>query len=152
MSKLLKPEEYIRIWIKRYKAKRKAESVCQHWDEKYKLITDDWRKYNEIIYRASSEYLKFRAAGYERMLKITSHKISKNKVTITADSIEIIFPDTCIIRNGLIIEYPLTDDCELLSWDYEKFGFNGFKGVYDVSDWLSFLMTGLRCKDIKTIK
>ena len=152
MSKLLKPEEYIRIWIKRYKAKHKAERVCQHWDEKYKLITDDWRKYNEIIYRVSSEYLKFRAAGYERMLKITSHKISKNKVTITADSIEIIFPDTCIIRDDLIIEYPLTDDCELLSWDYEKFGFNGFKGVYDVSDWLSFLMTGLRCKDIKTIK
>ena len=86
------------------------------------------------------------------MLKITSHKISKNKVTITADSIEIIFPDTCIIRDDLTIEYPLTDDCELLSWDYEKFGFNGFKGVYDVSDWLSFLMTGLRCKDIKTIK
>ena len=152
MSKLLKPEEYIRIWIKRYKAKRKAERVCQHWDEKYKLITDDWRKYNEIIYRASSEYLKFRAAGYERMLKITSHKISKNKVIITADSIEIIFPDTCIIRDDLTIEYPLTDDCELLSWDYEKFGFNGFKGVYDVSDWLSFLMKGLRCKDIKTIK
>ena len=152
MSKLLKPEEYIRIWIKRYKAKRKAERVCQHWDEKYKLITDDWRKYNEIIYRASSEYLKFRAAGYERMLKITSHKISKNKVTIIADSIEIIFPDTCIIRNGLTIEYPLTDDCELLSWDYEKFGFNGFKGVYDVSDWSVFLMKGLRCKDIKTIK
>lgn len=148
MSKLLKPEEYIRISLKRYKAER----VCQHWDEKYKLITDDWRKYNEIIYRASSEYLKFRAAGYERMLKITSHKISKNKVTITADSIEIIFPDTCIIRDDLIIEYPLTDDCELLSWDYEKFGFNGFKGVYDDSDWLSFLMTGLRCKDIKTIK
>lgn len=152
MSKLLKPEEYIRISLKRYKAKRKAERACQHWDEKYKLITDDWRKYNEIIYRASSEYLKFRAAGYERMLKITSHKISKNKVTITADSIEIIFPDTCIIRDDLIIEYPLTDDCELLSWDYEKFGFNGFKGVYDDSDWLSFLMTGLRCKDIKTIK
>ena len=75
-----------------------------------------------------------------------------NKVTITADSIEIIFPDTCIIRDDLTIEYPLTDDCELLSWDYEKFGFNGFKGVYDVSDWSSFLMTGLRCKDIKTIK
>ena len=152
MSKLLKPEEYIRIWIKRYKAKRKAESVCQHWDEKYKLITDDWRKYNEIIYRASSKYLKFRAAGYERMLKITSHKISKNKVTITADSVEIMFPVTCIIRNDLTIEYPLTDDCELLSWDYEKFGFNGFKGVYDATDWSVFLMKGLRCKDIKTIK
>ena len=149
MSKLLKPEEYIRIWIKRYKAKRKAERACQHWDEKYKLITDDWRKYNEIIYRASSEYLKFRAAGYERMLKITSHKISKNKVTITADSIEIIFPDTCIIRDDLTIEYPLTDDCELLSWDYEK---PGFKGVYDATDWSVFLMKGLRCKDIKTIK
>ena len=152
MSKLLKPDEYIRICIKRYKAKSKAESVCQHWDEKYNLIADDLRTYNEITYRASSKYLKFRAAGYERMLKITSHKISKNKVTITADSIEILFPDTCIIRDDLIIEYPLTDDCELLSWDYEKFGFNGFKGVYDVSDWLSFLMTGLRCKDIKTIK
>ena len=149
MSRLLKPEEYIRIWIKRYKAKRKAERACQHWDEKYKLITDDWRKYNEIIYRASSEYLKFRAAGYERMLKITSHKISKNKVTITADSIEIIFPDTCIIRDDLTIEYPLTDDCELLSWDYEK---PGFKGVYDATDWSVFLMKGLRCKDIKTIK
>ena len=152
MSKLLKPKEYIRICIKRYKAKSKAESVCQHWDEKYELIADDLRTYNEITYRASSKYLKFSACGYERMLNITSHKISKNKVTITADSIEIIFPDTCIIRDDLIIEYPLTDDCELLSWDYEKFGFNGFKGVYDVSDWLSFLMTGLRCKDIKTIK
>ena len=152
MSKLLKPEEYIRICVKRYKAKSKAESVCQHWDEKYELIADDLRTYNEIIYRASSKYLKFSACGYERMLNITSHKISKNKVTITADSVEIIFPDTCIIRDDLIIEYPLTDDCELLSWDYEKFGFNGFKGVYDVSDWLSFLMTGLRCKDIKTIK
>ena len=152
MSKLLKPNEYIRICIKRYKAKRKAESVCQHWDEKYELIADDLRTYNEIMYRASSKYLKFRAAGYERMLKITSHKISKNKVTITADSIEIIFPDICIIRDDLTIEYPLTDDCELLSWDYEKFGFNGFKGVYDVSDWSSFLMKGLRCKDIKTIK
>ena len=148
MSKLLKPEKYARISLKRYK----AESVCQHWDEKYELIADDLRSYNEIMYRASSKYLKFRAAGYERMLNITSHKISKNKVTITADSVEIIFPDTCIIRNDLKIEYPLTDDCELLSWDYEKHGFNGFKGVYDVSDWLSFLMTGLRCKDIKTIK
>ena len=149
MSKLLKPEEYIRIWIKRYKAKCKAERACQHWDEKYKLITDDWRKYNEIIYRASSEYLKFRAAGYERMLKITSHKISKNKVAITADSVEIIFPDTCIIRDDLTIEYPLTDDCELLSWDYEK---PGFKGVYDTTDWSVFLMKGLRCTDIKTMK
>ena len=149
MSKLLKPEEYIRIWIKRYKAKRKAESVCQHWDEKYKLIADDLRSYNEIIYRASSKYLKFRAAGYERMLNITSHKISKNKVTITADSVEIISPGTCIIRNDLTIEYPLTDDCELLSWDYEK---PGFKGEYDATDWSVFLMKGLRCKDIKTIK
>lgn len=149
MSKLLKPDEYIRICLKRYKAKSKAESVCQHWDEKYELIADDWRKYNEIIYRASSKYLKFSACGYERMLNITSHKISKNKVTITADSVEIMFPDTCIIRNDLTIEYPLTDDCELLSWDYEK---HGFKGVYDVSDWSVFLMKGLRCKDIKTIK
>lgn len=148
MSKLLKPEEYERISLKRYK----AESVYRHWDKKYKLIADDLRKYNEIIDRVSSKYLKFRAAGYERMLKITSHKISKNKVTITADSIEIIFPDTCIIRDDLTIEYPLTDDCELLSWDYEKFGFNGFKGVYDDSDWLLFQMKGLRCKDIKTIK
>ena len=148
MSKLLKPEKYARISLKRYK----AESVYQHWDKKYKLIADDLQTYQEIIYRASNEYLKFRAAGYERMLNVTSHKISKNKVTITADSVEIVFPDTCIIRNDLTIEYPLTDDCELLSWDYEKFGFNGFKGVYDVSDWLSFLMKGLRCKDIKTIK
>ena len=149
MSKLLKPEEYIRICIKRYKAKSKAESVCQHWDEKYELIADDLRTYNEIIYRASSKYLKFSACGYERMLNITSHKISKNKVTITADSVEIIFPDTCIIGNDLTIEYPLTDDCELLSWDYEK---HGFKGEYDATDWSVFLMKGLRCKDIKTIK
>lgn len=149
MSKLLKPEEYTRICLKRDEAKRKAESICQFWDEKYKLIADDLRKYNEIIDRVSSKYLKFRAAGYERMLNITSHKISKSKVTITADSVEIIFPDTCIIRNDLTIEYLLTDDCELLSWDYEK---PGFKGVYDDSDWLLFQMKGLRCKDIKTIK
>ena len=152
MSKLLKPKEYARISLKRYIAKRKADRVYQDWDEKYNFIADDLQTYEEIIYRASSKYLKFSAGGYERMLNITSHKISKNKVTITADSVEIIFPDTCIIRDDLTIEYPLTDDCELLSWDYEKFGFNGFKGVYDVSDWLSFLMKGLRCKDIKTIK
>ena len=109
MSKLLKPEKYARISLKRYK----AESVYQHWDKKYKLIADDLQTYQEIIYRASNEYLKFRAAGYERMLNVTSHKISKNKVTITADSVEIVFPDTCIIRNDLKIEYPLTDDCEL---------------------------------------
>ena len=145
MSKLLKPEKYERISLKRYK----AESVYQQWDKKYKLIADDLRKYNEIIYRVSSKYLKFRAAGYERMLNITSHKISKNKVTITADSVEIIFSDTCIIRNDLTIEYPLTDDCELLSWDYEK---PGFKGEYDASDWSSFLFKAVRCKDIKTIK
>ena len=145
MSKLLKPEKYERISLKRYK----AESVYQQWDKKYKLIADDLRKYNEIIYRVSSKYLKFRAAGYERMLNITSHKISKNKVTITADSVEIIFSDTCIIRNDLTIEYPLTDDCELLSWEYEK---SGFKGEYDDSDWTVFLMKGLKCKDIKTIK
>lgn len=145
MSKLLKPEKYARISLKRYK----AESVYQHWDKKYKLIADDFQTYQEIIYRANNEYLKFRAAGYERMLNITSHKISKNKVTITADSVEIIFPDTCIIRNDLTIEYPLTDDCELLSWDYEK---PGFKGEYDATDWSVFLMKGLRYKDIKTIK
>lgn len=149
MSKLLKPDEYIRICLKRYKAKSKAESVCQHWDEKYELIADDLQTYQEIIYRASSKYLKFNAGGYERMLNITSHKISKNKVTITADSVEIIFPDTCIIRNDLTIKYPLIDDCELLLWDYEK---HGFKGEYDDSDWSVFLMKGLRCKDIKTIK
>lgn len=145
MSKLLKPEKYARISLKRYK----AESVYQHWDKKYKFIADDLQTYQEIIYRASNEYLKFRAAGYERMLNITSHKISKNKVTITADSVEIIFPDTCIIRNDLTIEYPLTDDCGLLLWDYEK---PGFKGEYDATDWSVFLMKGLRCKDIKTIK
>lgn len=111
--------------------------------------TDDWRKYNEIIYRASSKYLKFRCGGYESMLNITSHKISKNKVTITADSIEKIFSETCVIRNDLTIEYPLTDDCELLLWDYEK---PGFKGEYDASDWSSFLLKAVRCKDIKTIK
>lgn len=145
MSKLLKPEKYARISLKRYK----AESVYQHWDKKYKLIADDLRSYNEIMYRASNGYLKFSAGVYERMLNITSHKISKNKVTITADSVEIVFPDTCVIRNDLTIEYPLTDDCGLLSWDYEK---PGFKGEYDASDWSLFLMKGLRCKDIKTIK
>ena len=145
MNKLLKPEEYAKISLER----DKAESVYQHWDEQYKLIADDLQTYQEIIYRASSKYLKFRCGGYESMLNITSHKISKNKVTITADSIEIIFSETCVIRNDLTIEYPLTDDCELLLWDYEK---PGFKGEYDATDWSVFLMKGLRCKDIKTIK
>ena len=125
MSKLLKPEEYARISLERYIAKRKADRVYQDWDEKYKLIADDLQTYQEIIYRASSKYLKFRAAGYERMLNITSHKISKNEITITADSVEIIFSEICVIRNDLKIKYPLTDDCELLSWDYEKPGFKG---------------------------
>ena len=145
MSRLLKPEEHIRISLKRDKAEREY----QHWDKEYKRTASDLQKYWEIIYRATSEYIKFTAAGYERMLNVKSHEIAGNKVTITGDSVEIAFPNTCIIRNNVTIEYPLTDDCDLLSWTYER---PGFSRVYDTSDWMAFLFKGLRCKDIKKIE
>ena len=144
MSRLLKPERHIRISLKR----AKAERAYKHWDEEYKRTAEDLHKYWEIIYRATHEYIKTIAGGYERMLNIKSHEITDSKITIIADSVEIAFPNTCIIRDNVTMEYPLTDDCELLSWDWERPGFNG---VYDVSDWVSFLFKGLRCKDTKRI-
>ena len=47
-------------------------------------------KYWEICYRATSQFIRLSAWGYEKMLMIKSHKLGRHKVTINAESIEII--------------------------------------------------------------
>lgn len=107
----------------------------------------DSQKYFEIVYRASSQFIKLTAGGYERMLCIKSYKIKKKKVVIVADSIEVFSPDLCIIQNGITLKYSLTDDCDLLSWSWQRKG----GGPYNISDWISFLFRGLKCKEFKEI-
>ena len=107
----------------------------------------DLQKYWEIIYRATSKFIKITCAGYERMLNIKSYKIKKKKVVIVADSIEVFYPDICIIQNDITLKYSLTDDCDLLSWSWQPKG----GGTYNSSDWASLLFRGLRCNEIKTI-
>ena len=107
----------------------------------------DLQKYWEIAYRASSQFIKLTAGGYERMLNIKSYKIKKKSVVIIADSIEVFYPDICIIQNDITLKYSLTDDCDLLSWSWQRKGGD----TYNISDWISLLFRGLRCKEIKTI-
>ena len=108
----------------------------------------DLQKYWEIVYRASSQFIKLTAGGYERMLNIKSYKIKKKKVVIVADSIEVFYPDLCIIQNGITLKYSLTDDCDLLFWSWQRNG----GGTYNSSDWASLLFRGLSCKEYKEIK
>ena len=145
MSKILNPSKHLTIFEKREEAKRIYHSL----DKEYYRTLEDYRKYNEILYRISSEFIKFNAAGYERMLNIKSYHFTFDKVIIIADSIEILFPSKCIIQDNVTLEYSFTDDSELLSWKYEC-GY-GFGRYYNISDWCAFLSRGLKCKEIISI-
>lgn len=143
MSRILNPSKNLKISLKRDKVKE----VLRCLDEEYNRTADDLQKYQEIGYRVTSKFIKITCAGYERMLNIKSYKINSKKVEIIADSIVVQSPNVCIIQNNITLKYPLTDDCGLLDWSWERNG----GGTYNSSDWASLLFRGLRCKEIKTI-
>ena len=104
----------------------------------------DLGKYWEIIYRATSQFIRFNAGGYKQMLMIKSHKIGKHKVTINAESIEII-GNKSIFTDNVFLTFPMTNDSELLCWTWKR----GDGAAYDISDWVLFTMSALRNRTIE---
>lgn len=142
MSRKLNVGKHIRAWDKRDKAKEEYD----HWNREYWDSFRDLQTYWEIVYRASSEYIKLTIGAYERIFNIKSHKIGKDEVVITGDSVEI-FDGKCVFENNVTMKFPMTDDCELLYWSYEPH--DKYRGEYDASDWVAFVSRGLRCKVIE---
>ena len=100
--------------------------------------------YWEIVYRATSQFIRFNAGGYNKMLMIKSHKLGRHKVTINAESIEII-GNKSVFTNDVILTFPMTNDSELLCWTWTR----GDDTPYNISDWVSFTMHALRNKTIE---
>ena len=101
-------------------------------------------KYWEICYRATSQFIRLSAWGYEKMLMIKSHKLGRHKVTINAESIEII-GNKSIFTNDVVLTFPMTNDSELLYWTWT----HSDDTPYNISDWVSFTMRALRNKTIE---
>jgi hypothetical protein len=77
------------------------------------------------------------------MFHVKSSNIGKKHVVLNGDSIEII-NRKCVMEENVTLNFPMTDDTELLSWTYE-----GKNGWYNDSDWVAFMVRGLNCKEIE---
>ena len=138
MGRLLEPMRHLKAWDKMDNAKDVYDaSVKEYWK-----TFGDYQKYWEIVYR-TGPYIKLHAGAYERMFHVKSSNIGKKHVVLNGDSIEII-GRKCVMEENVTLNFPMTDDTELLSWTYE-----GKNGWYNDSDWVAFMVRGLNCKEIE---
>ena len=140
MGRRIDSARHLRAWNRMAKAEGKYNDCLREYNETF----GDYSKYWEIVYR-THEYIKCRAASYERMFHVRSSEIGEDHVTVTGESIEIMGV-RCVIRDNATLTFPMEDDSELLSWSYQ-----GKDGCYNESDWVAFTMRALKCNEIEWI-
>lgn len=102
------------------------------------------REYWEIVYRATSQFIRFSAGAYDKMLMIKSHKLGRRNVSITAESVEIL-GDKSVFTDNVSLTFPMSNDSELLLWSWTRKD----DTPYNISDWVSFITRALRNKKIE---